>query len=283
MKNIIIKLINFLANTILLLIIALVAELLAINNLIQAQRGYYDDWSQLKDCNRPLGLIDGRIHDWQLSDSSSNNHHQKDPNCNTRYARIHQWPGRGWCPNPNSTYNYLQIDLGYETAINGLVTQGRADGKSWIRSYRLMFSTDANQWHYYNQKQTVLANRDSHSLQYYLLADLQVTRFVRLEVLTWHSNYPGLRVELLGCRRCDTVINYPPRTVYKASSSRTWPQDAYCAPENAYIDGSVGWCAKWNNQNQWLAVDLGPPTKIVGVVTRGTGAPFRRHWQRQEI
>ncbi|CAG2178630.1 unnamed protein product, partial [Oppiella nova] len=185
-----------------------------------------------RDCCSPLGLMDGRIHDWQLSASSN---YDRDPNCNVKYARIHVWPGRGWCADTNRTNDYLQIDLGFETAINGIITQGRADGKSWIKHYHLLFSGDANVWTYYNDKQKLLGNKDSHSLQYHLLTNLVITRFVRIEVIAWHNN-PGLRVELLGCRKCDSIINYPPRSLYKASSARNWPQDAYCSPEDAYID-----------------------------------------------
>lgn len=187
------------------------------------------------------------------------------------------WPGRGWCPDPNKTEQYMQIDLGFETAINGIITQGRADGKSWIKNYYLLFSGDANDWVYYNSKQKILGNKDSHSLQYFLLSNIIISRFVRIEVISWH-NSPGLRLELLGCRKCDSLINYPPRSVYKASSARNWPQDAYCSPDNAFIDGSIGWCSKWNNQHQWISIDLGPPALIVGVITRGSGAPYRRHW-----
>ena len=235
---------------------------------------FIHEFSDRLDCSSPLGLIDGRIHDWQLSASSNYN---KDPNCNVKYARIHMWPGRGWCPDPNKTEQYMQIDLGFETAINGIITQGRADGKSWIKNYYLLFSGDANDWVYYNSKQKILGNKDSHSLQYFLLSNIIISRFVRIEVISWH-NSPGLRLELLGCRKCDSLINYPPRSVYKASSARNWPQDAYCSPDNAFIDGSIGWCSKWNNQHQWISIDLGPPALIVGVITRGSGAPYRRHW-----
>jgi hypothetical protein len=38
----------------------------------------------------------------------------------------------------------------------------------------------------------------------------------------------------------------------------------------------MGWSAKWNNQHQWITVDVGPPTKIFGVITRGNG--LKKHW-----
>jgi len=220
-------------------------------------------------------MIDGRIYDWQLSASSN---YDKDPNCDVKYSRVHSWPGRGWCPLTNKTGEYLQIDLGTETAINGIISQGRADGKSWIKSYHLLFSDNAIDWHYCSFKDTFLGNKDSHSVEYVIFSELVITRFVRIEVVSWHSNNPGLRVELLGCRKCDTIINYPPRSNHMASSSGHWPRDGSCSANDAYIDGSVGWCAKWNNQHQWITVDVGPPTKIVGLVTRGSGVPFRRHW-----
>jgi hypothetical protein len=98
-------------------------------------------------------------------------------------------------------------------------------------------SNNAIQWdHYSPQNKPILGNKDSHSLQYFLFSELVMTRFIRIELISWH-NYPGFRVEMLGCRVCDSLLNYPPRSVHMASSSCNWPRDASCSAENAYIDG----------------------------------------------
>lgn len=191
--------------------------------------------------------------------------------CNEKYARIHNAPGYSWCPERNVSGEYLQIDLGVESNITAIQTQGKADGKHWTRYYYLQYSDDATNWTYYNNKQKLLANRDSNSIFTNFLKTAITTRFLRIKIADWHS-FPALRVELLGCQKCNSIINYEPRTIYQASSIRSWFREKGCDASEAFIDGNNGWCSKWNNIYQWISVDIGPPTKIVGVVTRGRGS-----------
>lgn len=58
-------------------------------------------------CASPLGLANGRIKDWQLSASSTR---FADLGCHTRYGRLHTIPGYSWCPEFNSSAEFLQVD-----------------------------------------------------------------------------------------------------------------------------------------------------------------------------
>lgn len=240
-------------------------------------------------CSSPLGLIDGRIRDWQLSASSTK---LIDLGCHTRYARLHAIAGHSWCPAFNSSEEYLQIDFGVPTKviiieclmyliincslsqITGILSQGRADGRQWTQSFFLTYSMDASHWIYYagsdGGRKVFLGNTDSHSIHYNYLDEAVTTRFVRIELFEWHF-YPSIRLEFLGCQECNEMISYPPRTLFSSSSSRIWSRERSCDPNEAFIDGDSGWCAKWSNQNQWLQLDVGPPAIIVGVITKGRG------------
>lgn len=83
------------------------------------------------------------------------------------------------------------------------------------------------------------------------------------------------------CRtpECNELISVPPVSRMTASSWRPWhPQQGSCSPDEGHLFSRGGWCALRNNGNQWLQVDLGPPTRVTGVVTKGRGDPRRKHW-----
>lgn len=87
----------------------------------------------------------GQIEDWQLSASSV---HSDDPNCQVKYARLHQPGSRAWCAHntgPGDSH-WILIDLGVTTEVSGLLLQGRGDEMEWVTSFTLATSQDAFKW-----------------------------------------------------------------------------------------------------------------------------------------
>ncbi|PSN38913.1 hypothetical protein C0J52_16372 [Blattella germanica] len=153
-------------------------------------------------CSRPLGLMSGTVHDWQLSASSSYPA-DRDPECHVKYARLHQPRGRAWCAKYKSANEWILVDLGVAAQVTGVMTQGRGDRDEWVSAYTLSYSQDAFRWEYvndpYGNKKVFVGNSDAHSLRHSYL-DLPVTaRFVRLHVLHW-NRHPSLRLEIIGCQ-----------------------------------------------------------------------------------
>lgn len=226
----------------------------------------------------PLGLLAGRLQEWQLSASST---HQ--PECQLRYARVLELASRGaWCPAKDADTEWIQVDLGADAKITGLLTQGRGDGREWVSSFAVSYSMDAYHWKHcldaHGNKKAFLGNTDSHSLKLSYLDPPVHARFLRLHVLRWHGR-PSLRFEPLGCQECNEVISVPPVARLTASSWRPWhPQQGSCSPDEAQLFARGGWCALRNNGNQWLQVDLGPATRVTGVATKGRGDARRKHW-----
>ncbi|GBM89158.1 Lactadherin [Araneus ventricosus] len=231
-------------------------------------------------CSSPLGLMTGAVQDWQISVSSMADH-RKDPGCHMRYARIYQPPGRAWCAGRKAAMEWIQVDLGVSAIITGMMTQGRGDGHQWVTSYLLSYSLDAYHWKYcsdvYGNRKVFKGNIDSHSTQTGYLDQNVTARFLRLHVLQWHE-HPSMRIEVLGCQDCNSIISVPPQAQLTASSSRPWSKQGTCTPEDAHIFSFGGWCAKTNDMRQWLQVDLGPPTRVTGVVTKGRGDSRRKQW-----
>ncbi|KAL1437980.1 hypothetical protein MTO96_048440 [Rhipicephalus appendiculatus] len=82
----------------------------------------------------PLGLLAGRLQEWQLSASST-----RQPECQLRYARVLELASRGaWCPAKDADTEWIQI--------TGLLTQGRGDGREWVSSFAVSYSMDAYHW-----------------------------------------------------------------------------------------------------------------------------------------
>lgn len=226
----------------------------------------------------PLGLLAGRLQEWQLSASST-----RQPECQLRYSRVLELASRGaWCPAKEADSEWIQVDLGADAKITGLLTQGRGDGREWVSTFAVSYSVDAYHWKQcldaHGNRKAFLGNSDSHSLKLSYLDPPVHARFLRLHVLRWHGR-PSLRFEPLGCQECNEVISVPPVARMTASSWRPWhPQQGSCSPDEAQLFARGGWCALRNNGNQWLQVDLGPATRVTGVATRGRGDARRKHW-----
>lgn len=231
-------------------------------------------------CSSPLGLTTGEVLDWQISASSSYPS-SWDPGCHIKYARLHQPNGRAWCAGRKAAGEWVLVDLGVPAKVTGLLTQGKADDEEWVTSFELSYSLDAYHWHYakdiYNNKKVFQANVDSHDTRHNYVEPPVVGRFVRLHVLDWHT-HPSLRLELLGCQECKAIISEGSHVQLSASSYMPWRRRKSCQPKDAALHSHRAWCARRNNEHQWLQWDVGPPHLVTGVITRGRGDKGRKHW-----
>ena len=58
----------------------------------------------------------------------------------------------GWCQQSSKiTDNYIQVDMGAGRTVCGVATQGKANG-SFLKSYRVSFSTDGTCWTAYKEQ-----------------------------------------------------------------------------------------------------------------------------------
>ncbi|KAI0988035.1 hypothetical protein GJ496_011664 [Pomphorhynchus laevis] len=85
------------------------------------------------------------IEDWQISASS---HRFSEDHCQEKYARIFSPDGYAWCPQEPSDAEWIQIDLGSLSKVNGILTQGRTGSGEYVTLFRLSYSMDALHWQY---------------------------------------------------------------------------------------------------------------------------------------
>ena len=95
--------------------------------------------SSLSPCSRPLGLESGHLPDLAITASSSYS-----SSVEARMGRLNSEEGGGaWCPSSvltNSSQEWLQLDLGRELLVTGLISQGRWDrglGQEWATSLQV--------------------------------------------------------------------------------------------------------------------------------------------------
>lgn len=232
------------------------------------------------DDNGPLGMASGVIEDWQIA-SSSSYPQEWDAGCHERYARLYRENGLGWCAKYKSSSEWLRIDLGVPATVTGVLLQGRGDGAEWVTSYLLSYSLDGHHWTYaadqHGKTRAFPGNKDSHSIQHSYLDSPVYARFIKIHTHTWNK-HPSMRVELLGCQVARQYLGLPPYGKLSASSAQPFRRFSSCQPDDGHILSNKAWCAKDDNAEPWLQLDIGPPTLVTGVVTKGRGDTGRKQW-----
>ncbi|XP_078586385.1 uncharacterized protein LOC144868269 [Branchiostoma floridae x Branchiostoma japonicum] len=154
----------------------------------------------------PLGMESGAIPDDHITASTTH------PDCATSKARLHSqedsrtsqgvWAG-SWCAGQNNNQQWLQVDVGVETTVAGVITQGRSSNTfpQRVTSYKLRFSRDGSTWSTYLDKlghEKVFSGNTDRDTEVRHLLDPPVTaRYVRFWPQTWNQHV-SMRVEVLG-------------------------------------------------------------------------------------
>lgn len=234
--------------------------------------------TQVAECQKPLGMERGFITNAQIIASS-----QWDANHAAVQARLHLKAGGGkqgaWSALANNQNQWLKVDLGYESDIKIIGTQGRNVYNQWVTSYKFDYSNDDSSYQYYrdpgsNIVKVFTANKDRDTVVYHKLTIPMKVRYIRVIPWTWHSHI-SMRMELYGCLGCHSPLGMESRAISDVQISASSQWDA----NHAAIQGRLnfqagggkqgGWSAKTNNQNQWLQADLGKVRKVTHLATQG--------------
>eukprot|EP00058_Branchiostoma_floridae_P022877 XP_002608367.1 hypothetical protein BRAFLDRAFT_91326 [Branchiostoma floridae] len=105
-----------------------------------------------------LQVLPGRLVDVEGVEDNPAHSQYNTGSCAASKARLHSQEGAGaWCAEQLNKQQWLQVDVGAETTVAGVITQGRAASSSghqteWVTSYKLRFSTDGVTWSTYLDK-----------------------------------------------------------------------------------------------------------------------------------
>ena len=116
--------------------------LLLVSSLVTLVRG------DNGECDpRPLGLMDHSIRDWQLAASSVVSR-ASDPSCAVKHARLFAEGDKAWCPEQKRENEWILVDLGVQSEIAAIMTQGRdkRGSRAWVTHYHISYSEDAYRW-----------------------------------------------------------------------------------------------------------------------------------------
>ncbi|KAM4689297.1 LOW QUALITY PROTEIN: neuropilin-1 [Discoglossus pictus] len=155
-------------------------------------------------CSGMLGMVSGLISDSQITASS-----QFDRNWVPENARL-VTSRSGWAlPSTNinqqNSREWLQIDLGEEKVVSGIIIQGgkHRDNKVFMRKFKIGYSNNGTEW-----EMIMDASRNKHKIfegnTNYDTPELRTfanisTRFIRIIPERASVSGLGLRLELLGC------------------------------------------------------------------------------------
>ncbi|MEE6467128.1 hypothetical protein FKM82_007144 [Ascaphus truei] len=154
-------------------------------------------------CSGMLGMVSGLISDAQITASS-----QVDRNWVPENARL-VTSRSGWALPPSNSHPYtkewLQIDLGEEKVIRGIIIQGgkHKENKVFMRKFKIGYSNNGTEWEMImdasrNRAKTFEGNTNYDTPELRTFAPIS-TRFIRVIPERASTSGLGLRLELLGC------------------------------------------------------------------------------------
>jgi len=95
---------------------------------------------------------------------------------------------------------YLQIDIGQNRTISGIVSQGHSDWNYWTTTFTVKVSEDGSKWKQIECGRIFSGNKDRNTMVRNMFADPVYGRYVRLYPKTW-SGRPSLRAGVTLCEK----------------------------------------------------------------------------------
>ena len=140
----------------------------------------------------------------------------------------------GWCPQTLGTNEWIQLDLGGQQIVKGIVIQGRATAQEWATTVNLISSSDSQVW---TAATNYGANADSYARKVILMVPFSA-RYLRLSpgaYNQWFSLRWNALVQVAVCATCSPGF-------YSASiSSSVCTTCAQPLASNAFFSSNCNW------------------------------------------
>uniref|UniRef100_A0A0K0ER77 receptor protein-tyrosine kinase n=1 Tax=Strongyloides stercoralis TaxID=6248 RepID=A0A0K0ER77_STRER len=185
-------------------------SLLTISILISIINGL-----ELRECNKALGMENGRIKDFQIISSSSYDEQSTGP----QHSRIRTETGAGaWCPLSQiniSSNEWIEIDFPTNMVITAIETQGRfgsGEGQEYTPMLKVKYKREGmGPWASYkdsSNNEFIKANTDTRTSVLTPLDGSIIASRIRLYPLSYKTRTVCLRLELHGCRYNGVLDGY---------------------------------------------------------------------------
>ncbi|KAL9978605.1 hypothetical protein ACROYT_G016141 [Oculina patagonica] len=235
---------------------------------------------EARSCFLPLGMESSHLPDNALSASTYH-----DARFIPQRSRLNTIPASGklgaWCTRTNNGKEWLQVYFGRETTVSKVATQGRYDGDNWVMSYSLSYSVDGSHWSWYRLVDGHIkvfgGTIDRNTPVYHSLHSPIQAKYLRFHPKTWNGHI-CMRAEVYGCQEgyhCSMSLGMEDGRIQDSAMTASTINDNNHAAKLGRLNlvaasGNAGaWCAKKNDVNQWLQIDLGTPTTVTKVATQG--------------
>eukprot|EP00941_MAST-03F_sp_MAST-3F-sp1_P002054 g2054.t1 len=176
--------------------------------------------------------------------------------------------GRSWCAKVNDKNQWLRIDLQDVKEVMGVYTQGRADAKQWVTSYKIKFSMNKNSFTDVEGGKIFDGNTEQFQRVNNKFKETIRARFISIHPQTWFGHVSLRFGVLLPCKaekECYIGRSLQRNDFYLSS---IWPHDP-TGHNQGWLYSNLAWCAKFNKAGEWIAFDIGQNTEVAGVVTQG--------------
>ncbi|XP_015756081.1 PREDICTED: uncharacterized protein LOC107335265 [Acropora digitifera] len=231
-----------------------------------------------RPCASPVGLQSKTVRNTAITASSWKNRFSGPYLARLHLTRNGRYMG-AWMTTIRNSNQWLQVALGRPMTITGIATQGNPDTNQWVRQYVVAFSQDKMHFEYYMQFGNIKyfpANNDRYSVKDHSFSPPIKCSYFRVIPKSWYS-YISLRLELYGCpeNRCNMPLGLADRRIPNPLITASSYHSFYCGPWNARLHqrrvSRLGgsWCARTNNQKQYLQVDFEALARLTSVATQG--------------
>uniref|UniRef100_A0A673ZXU9 Neuropilin n=1 Tax=Salmo trutta TaxID=8032 RepID=A0A673ZXU9_SALTR len=251
-------------------------------------------------CSGMLGMVSGLITDAQITASSHTDRSWVPENARLLTSRS------GWTllPQPQPfTSEWLQVDLGEEKLVRGLIIQGgkHRENKVFMKKFRLGYSNNGSDWKMVQDasgnKPKIFEGNQNYDTPELRTVEPLLTRYIRVYPERSTPAGMGLRLELLGCEIEAPTI--PPTTPAPTTvpsddcdddqaSCHSGTGDDYEVTAFLWFACDFGWANNpsfcgWTSEDsgfRWQIQSSGTPTLNTGpnMDHTGTDTQTHQHW-----
>ncbi|XP_025836285.1 hemocytin [Agrilus planipennis] len=255
------------------------------------------------DGSRFINLIDG---DTPLPDEAFSASSELGQYFSPKYARLNNevtdGSGGSWIPKSSDQSQYLQIDLGKQEPVYGIILRGSPLYNNFVTSYKVTYSPDGFTFRYItdenNQPKIFRGPTDNKEAVKQMFPVPVEAKLIKILPVTWHDTI-ALRVELLGCGEESVITTETPTTVTQTetvfSKLSTKPPPPLCTEVMGVDNGLIAdeqisvsselnkdhdktqlkmngvsyWQPLTNSPLEWVQFDFLEPRNITGFVSKG--------------
>ncbi|XP_033108001.1 lactadherin-like [Anneissia japonica] len=142
-------------------------------------------------CFDALGVEDGTIPPEKLTASSE--HDSFHGAHRGRLNTVRDGSGTGaWSAGPKDQNQWIQADLGSLYKVTGVITQGRHNNDQWVTSYKVLYSSNGDNFEEIMDANGQVAvfngNSDRNNAVINMLHDYVYAEFIRINPTNWHNH-----------------------------------------------------------------------------------------------